>query len=92
MIWRNCNEDVMYRNLLVCFQDLASQVKPGQLTQIIEKICATPKQKIKSDEIELLQSLCFENKDVKEEAMNRINQNIVLEFYWDYLTDDSSNE
>ena len=69
LIWNNCSEDAIYRNLVTCLTDLASQVKPGQLTTIINRVCQTPRNKIKSDEIELLQTLCFDNKyDSSEEA------------------------
>lgn len=74
-----------------CLSDLATQVKPGQLTSIIERVCQIPKNKIRADEIELLQSLCFDNKfDSSEEPTVRVNQSRVLEFYWDYLTDENA--
>ena len=47
--------------------------------------------KIKMDEIELLMSLSFEgNYETEDEPIAKINQNIVLEFYWDFLTDDNA--
>ena len=92
-IWGNCSEDSIYRNLVSCLQDLASQVKPGALTTIINRVCKTPFNKIKGDEIELLQTLCFDNKyDSEDEPQVRINQARVLQFFWDYLTNENSSE
>ena len=52
-----------------------------------------PFNKIKSDEIELVQSLCFDNSyDTEDEPIVRLNQSRVLEFYWDYMTAEHSDE
>ena len=56
-------------------------------------MCQTPKRKIKEDEIELVMSLCFENVYNTEDApIVKLNQNRVLTFYWEYLTDESADE
>lgn len=91
MIWKNCDEDATYRNLISCLKNLSTNVKPNQLTSIIERVVKTPMNKIKMDEIELLMSLSFEgNYETEDEPIAKINQNIVLEFYWDFLTDDNA--
>ena len=94
MIWKNCSdEDATYRNLIASLKNLASNTKPQQLTSIIDKIVTTNKQKIKSDEIELLCSLCSDGVyETDDEPIVKINQARVMEFYWDYLTDDNATE
>lgn len=38
MIWTNAGEDAIYRNLISSLSNLASKVKPLQLTSIIERV------------------------------------------------------
>jgi len=93
LIWRNCSEGTAYRNLVSCLKELASTVPPLKLQSIITRLCQTPLNKIRSDEIELLQSLCFDNASDKEEGpIVRLNQKLVLDFYWQFLTERHADE
>ena len=94
MIWGNCNDEIIYRNLIGSLKNLASNIKPLSLSRIIDRILITPKNKVKGDEIELLKNLCFTNKahSAEDEPLVRLNQCKVLEFYWDFLTEDGADE
>ena len=93
-IWSSCSDDTLYRALIQdCLKDLTSHVSPLQLVSIIERVCMTPKKRIKEDEIDLVMSLCYDNVYNAEDApIVKLNQNRVLDFYWEYLTDESSEE
>lgn len=70
-------------------------MKPAQSMRLIERVMQTGKSKIRNDEIELLQTLCFNNitsVKTEDEPLVKLNQAAVLEFYWDYLTCDESDK
>ena len=95
MIWGNCNDEIIYHNLIGSLKNLASNIKPLSLSRIIDRVIITPKNKVKGDEIELLKNLCYDsnyNKSAEDEPLVRLNQIKVLEFYWDFLTADGSDE
>jgi len=95
MIWRNCQrEDAIYRNLIASLSNLSSKVKPTQMMSIIDRIAQTPKPKVRTDEIELIMSLCFSSESSAskdQEPIVKVNQSKVLEFYWDFLTGDEAD-
>lgn len=91
MIWSNClAEDAIYRNLIASLSNLdTSAMKPAQMSKVIDRVMKVPKSKIRQDEIDLLQLLCYNNlASVKEEdePLVKINQAKVIEFYMDFLT------
>ena len=95
MIFGNCNDEIIYRNLIGSLKNLASNIKPLSLSRIIDRIIITPKNKVKGDEIDLLKNLCYEsnsNRKAEDEPLVRLNQCKVLEFYWDFLTEDGADE
>lgn len=93
MIWKNCGEDdTCYHNLVTSLSGLGTKVKPLQLQPIVELVVGTPHSKVKVDEIELLTALCFDNTfDSSDEAIERLNQSQALEFFWNYLTSDTTD-
>ena len=92
MIWNNCEAAQCYNNLIDALRDMTS-LRPIQLTSIIERVCQIPSYKCKSDEIDLLHKLSYEilSMDTDEEAVVRVNQCRVLEFYWDFLTGEDAD-
>lgn len=94
MIWKNCGEDdTCYHNLVESFSGLGTKVKPLQLQPIIELVVKTQHSKVKVDEIELLTALCFDNYfDSTDEDIERLNQNLALEFFWSLITSDTADE
>lgn len=97
MIWRNClADDAIYRSLVACLCNLdQSAMQPAQTMRLIERIVQIGKPKIRNDEIELLQTLCFNNiTSIKTEdtPLLKLNQAAVLEFYWDYLSNEESDK
>lgn len=95
MIWRNCSaEDAIYRNLIASLSNLSSKVKPTQMMTIIDRIVQTPKPKVKTDEIELVLTLCYNKENsanMEDEPIVNVNRCKVLEFYWDFLTGDEAD-
>lgn len=93
-IWTNCEAAQCYNNLIDALSDMTNftSLKPIQVTSIIERVSQVPKNKCKADEIGLLHILSFDVKALatEEEPVVRLNQCKVLEFYWDFLTDDGA--
>jgi hypothetical protein len=61
---------------------------------IIERIVQTPKSKVKTDEIELVLTLCYNKEssvNMEDEPIVKVNRSKVLEFYWDFLTGDDAD-
>ena len=61
---------------------------------IIERIVQTPKSKVKTDEIELVLTLCYNKEssvNMEDEPIVKVNRSKVLEFYWNFLTGDDAD-
>ena len=88
MVWANCSQDeAMGLDLYTVVKNFSAAVEPGQLTFFIDMIALKPTDRIRGQELELMQHLANQSTKAVDPEVQRLNQAKVMEFLWKYLFD-----
>ena len=79
-------------DLYAVVKNFSGAVDPGQLTFFIDMIALKPTNRIRGQELELMQHLANQSTKAVDEEIQQLNQAKVMEFLWKYLFDTEAEQ
>ena len=79
-------------DLYAVVKSFSGAVDPGQLTFFIDMIALKSTNRIRGQELELMQHLANQSTKAVVEEIQQLNQAKVMEFLWKYLFDTESEQ